>query len=95
MEIERFRKLTQKDVKNMYDKSLEDRYKVKQIEKQMDEVRKKKKTRYFIIIFNIHIQEEDEELRIYAEAKKKIARLRREKEIQAHQQISQIYLLIK
>jgi hypothetical protein len=55
MEIERFRKLTQKDVKNMYDKSLEDRYKVKQIEKQMDEVRKKKKTRYFIIIFNIHI----------------------------------------
>jgi len=42
MEIERFRKLTQKDIKKMYDKSLEDRYKVKQIEKQMDEVRRKK-----------------------------------------------------
>ena len=38
MEIERYRKLTQKDVKNMYDKSLEDRNKVKQMEKQMDEV---------------------------------------------------------
>ncbi|CAF0867927.1 unnamed protein product [Rotaria sordida] len=67
MEIERYRKLTQKDVKNMYDKALEDRYKVKQMEQQMDD-------------------EEDEELRIYAEAKKKIARLRREKDIQAHQE---------
>jgi hypothetical protein len=35
--------------------------------------------------FFFRIQEEDEELRIYAEAKKKIARMRREKEIQAHQ----------
>jgi hypothetical protein len=38
MELERFRKLTQKDVKHMYDKALGDRYKVKQMEKQMDEV---------------------------------------------------------
>ncbi|CAF3190640.1 unnamed protein product [Rotaria sp. Silwood2] len=67
MEIERFRKLTQKDVKNMYDKALDDKYKVKQMEQEMDE-------------------EEDDELRIYAEAKKKIGRIRREKEIQAHQE---------
>ncbi|CAF1590506.1 unnamed protein product [Rotaria sp. Silwood1] len=67
MEIERFRKLTQKDVKTMYDKALEDKYKVKQMEQQID-------------------SEEDEELRIYAEAKKKIARIRREKELQAHQE---------
>ncbi|UJR22836.1 hypothetical protein I4U23_025866 [Adineta vaga] len=67
MELERYRKLTQKDVKKMYDKALEDKHKIKQIEQQMDE-------------------EEDEELRTYAEAKKKIARIRREKEIQAHQE---------
>jgi hypothetical protein len=41
MELERFRKLTQNQVKNMYDKSLEDKHKVKQMEKQMDEVTKK------------------------------------------------------
>jgi hypothetical protein len=52
MELESFKKLTQKEVKNMYDKSLEDRYKVKQMEKQMDEVKTKK---YFIIIFYFHI----------------------------------------
>jgi hypothetical protein len=40
MEVERFRKLTQKEVKNMYDKALEDRAKVKQMETQMDEVTK-------------------------------------------------------
>jgi len=50
MEIERFRKLTQKDIKKMYDKSLEDRYKVKQMEKQMDEVKRKKP------IFYHHLQ---------------------------------------
>jgi hypothetical protein len=38
MELERFRKLTQNEVRKMYDKALEDRYKVKQMEKQMDEV---------------------------------------------------------
>lgn len=66
MELERYRKLTQKDVKNMYDKALDDKQKVRQMEKELDE-------------------EEDEELRIYADAKKKIARMRREKELQAHQ----------
>ncbi|CAF2716727.1 unnamed protein product [Rotaria sp. Silwood2] len=71
LELERFKKLTQKDTKNMYDKVLDDKQKVKQIEQQMDE-------------------EEDEELRIYAEAKKKIARLRREKEIQAHQEKQEV-----
>ena len=38
MELERFRKLTQKDVKNMYDKALERKHEVKQMEIQMDEV---------------------------------------------------------
>jgi hypothetical protein len=42
MELERFRKSTQKDVKNMYDKALEDKHKVKQMEQQMDEVKKNK-----------------------------------------------------
>ncbi len=41
MELERFRKLTQHEVRNMYDKAMEDRYKVKQMEKQMDEVMQK------------------------------------------------------
>ncbi|CAF1246249.1 unnamed protein product [Rotaria magnacalcarata] len=67
MEIERFRKLTQHDVKNMYDQALDDKFKVRQMEKQLDE-------------------EEDDELRIYADAKKHIARLRRQKEFQAHQE---------
>ncbi|CAF1194855.1 unnamed protein product, partial [Adineta ricciae] len=67
MELEHYRKLTQKDVKHMYDKAVDDKRKVKQMEQQMDE-------------------DEDDELRIYAEAKKKIARIRREKEIQAHQE---------
>lgn len=39
MEIERFRKLTQKETKSMYNKALEDKYKVRQMEKQMDEVK--------------------------------------------------------
>ena len=39
MELDRYRKLTQKDVRNMYDKSLEDKHKVKQMEQQMDEVK--------------------------------------------------------
>lgn len=38
MELDRFRRLTQKDVKVMYDKAVEDRRKVKQMEQQMDEV---------------------------------------------------------
>ncbi|CAF5225305.1 unnamed protein product, partial [Rotaria magnacalcarata] len=37
MEIERFRKLTQHDVKNMYDQALDDKFKVRQMEKQLDE----------------------------------------------------------
>ncbi len=41
MELERFRKLTQNEVRKMYDKAMEDRYKVKQMEKQMDEVMQK------------------------------------------------------
>lgn len=52
MELDRYRKLTQKEVKTMYDKSLEDRYKVKQMEKQMDEVNKNKiflKIHYFCL----------------------------------------------
>jgi hypothetical protein len=52
MEVERFRKLTQKEVKNMYDKALEDRAKVKQMETQMDEVTKES---HFILIFDFHI----------------------------------------
>ena len=38
MELERYRKLTQKEVKKMYDKAMEDRFQVKQMERQMDEV---------------------------------------------------------
>ncbi|CAF0865431.1 unnamed protein product [Adineta steineri] len=67
MEIERYRKATQNDIKHMYDKALENKHKIKKMEQQMDE-------------------DEDDELRIYAEAKKKIARIRREKELQAHQE---------
>jgi hypothetical protein len=52
MEVERFRKLTQKEVKNMYDKALEDRAKVKQMETQMDEVTKES---HFILIFDFHL----------------------------------------
>jgi hypothetical protein len=40
MELDRYRKLNQKDVRTMYDKSLEDKRKVKQMEQQMDEVKK-------------------------------------------------------
>jgi hypothetical protein len=39
LEIDRFKKLTQKDVKTMYDKAFDDKRKVKQIEQQMDEVK--------------------------------------------------------
>ena len=42
MELDRFRKLTQKDVRHMYDKAVEDRNRVKEMEKQMDEVMKKR-----------------------------------------------------
>ena len=38
MELERFRKLNKKDVKNMYDKALDDKRKGKQMEEKMDEV---------------------------------------------------------
>jgi len=38
LELERFKKLKQKDVKNMYDKAFDDKKKVKQMEEQMDEV---------------------------------------------------------
>ena len=38
MELDRFRRLTQKDVKGMYDRSIDDRRKVKHMEQQMDEV---------------------------------------------------------
>jgi len=48
MELERFRKSTQKDVKNMYDKALEDKYKVKQMEQQMDEVKKNHNFFFFV-----------------------------------------------
>lgn len=41
MEIDRFRKLTQQDVKKMYDRALEEKFQVRQIEKQMDEVNRK------------------------------------------------------
>ena len=39
IEVDRFRKLNQKEVKTMYDQALEDKNKIKQIEQQMDEVR--------------------------------------------------------
>jgi uncharacterized coiled-coil DUF342 family protein len=42
MELDHYRKLTQKDVKTMYDKSLQDKFKVKQMENQMDEVKEKR-----------------------------------------------------
>jgi len=38
LELERFKKLKQKDIKNMYDKAFDDKKKVKQMEEQMDEV---------------------------------------------------------
>jgi hypothetical protein len=38
MEVEHFKKLAQKDVKTMYDKTLDDKRKVKQMEQQLDEV---------------------------------------------------------
>jgi hypothetical protein len=38
MELEHFKKLAQKDIKTMYDKTLDDKRKIKQIEQQMDEV---------------------------------------------------------
>lgn len=38
MELDRFRRVTQKDVKGMYDRAIEDRRKVKHMEQQMDEV---------------------------------------------------------
>lgn len=38
MELDRFRRFTQQDVKRMYDRAIEDRRKVKQMEQQMDEV---------------------------------------------------------
>jgi hypothetical protein len=40
MEVEQFKKSAQKDVRNMYDKAVDDRRKVKQMEQQMDEVNK-------------------------------------------------------
>ncbi len=82
MELEQFKKFAQKDVKTMYDKAVDDRRKVKQMEQQMDEV---KSITFIFLLSSFIYQEEDEDLRIYAAAKKKIARLRREKEIQAHQ----------
>jgi hypothetical protein len=39
LEVERFRKFNQKDVKTMYDQALDDKRKVKQMELQMDEVK--------------------------------------------------------
>jgi hypothetical protein len=39
MELEQFKKFAQKDVKTMYDKAVDDRRKVKQMEQQMDEVK--------------------------------------------------------
>jgi hypothetical protein len=39
IEVDRFRKLNQKEVKTMYDQALEDKNKIKQIEQEMDEVR--------------------------------------------------------
>ncbi|CAF1212960.1 unnamed protein product [Adineta steineri] len=67
MELERLKALKKQEVKQMYDKSIEQKQRIKQIEEQMDE-------------------EEDEDIRVYAEVKKRIARLRREKELQANQE---------
>ena len=39
MELERFRKLKQKDVITMFDQAMEDKRRVKEIEQKMDEVR--------------------------------------------------------
>jgi hypothetical protein len=52
MEIERFKKLTQRDVKIMYDKALEDKHKVKKMEQQMDEVNLQQII--FIVFFYCH-----------------------------------------
>lgn len=38
LELERFKRSTQIDTKNMYDKTLEEKRKVKQMEQQLDEV---------------------------------------------------------
>lgn len=38
IETERFRKLNQKDVREMYDRALEDKQKIKHIEQELDEV---------------------------------------------------------
>lgn len=38
LELERFKKLTQKDLRDMHDKTLADKQKVKQMEQQLDEV---------------------------------------------------------
>lgn len=38
LEVARFRKLTQKETKTMYDKALDDKRKVKQMEQELDEV---------------------------------------------------------
>jgi hypothetical protein len=37
-ELDRFKKLRQKDLKTMYDQTFDDKRKVKQIEQQLDEV---------------------------------------------------------
>ncbi len=38
LELDRFKKLRQKDLKTMYDQTFDDKRKVKQIEQQLDEV---------------------------------------------------------
>ena len=45
MELERFRKLKQKDVNTMFDQAMEDKRRVKEIEQKMDEVRQSPSTR--------------------------------------------------
>ncbi len=46
---------------------------------------RKTKISFLFCKISFSIQEEDDELRTYAEAKKKIARIRRQKELEAHQ----------
>ncbi|CAF0778305.1 unnamed protein product [Adineta ricciae] len=67
VESMRTRKLKQKQTKEMYDKAMEQKQKIKQIEQKLDE-------------------EEEDDIRTYAEVKMRIARLRREKEIALEQQ---------
>ncbi|CAF0804529.1 unnamed protein product [Adineta ricciae] len=67
IESMRTRKLKQKQTKEMYDKAMEQKQKIKQIEQKLDE-------------------EEEDDIRTYAEVKMRIARLRREKEIDLEQQ---------